>query len=91
MVCFATGRASVYGCKPVPGLKLATNSTMYRRMANDMDINCGAIADGEARVGEMGERIFPMILESASGKHTKSERLGLGDLEFTAWQIGAVM
>jgi len=91
MVCFTTGRGSVYGCKPVPCLKLATNSTMYRRMADDMDINCGAIADGEASVGEMGERIFRMILESASGKHTKSERLGLGDLEFTPWQIGAVM
>jgi len=91
MVCFTTGRGSVYGCKPVPCLKLATNSTMYRRMADDMDINCGAIADGESSVGEMGERIFRMILESASGKQTKSERLGLGDLEFTPWQIGAVM
>lgn len=91
MVCFTTGRGSVYGCKPVPCLKLATNSPMYRRMADDMDINCGAIADGDVDVGEMGERIFRMILESASGKKTKSEQLGLGDLEFTPWQIGAVM
>lgn len=91
MVCFTTGRGSVYGCKPVPCLKLATNSEMYLRMADDMDINCGAIADGEASVGEMGERVFRMILESASGRPTKSEQLGLGDLEFTPWQIGAVM
>jgi altronate hydrolase len=91
MVCFTTGRGSVYGCKPVPCLKLATNSPMYRRLADDMDVNCGAIADGDVDVGEMGERIFRMILESASGKKTKSERLGLGDLEFTPWQIGAVM
>jgi altronate hydrolase len=91
MVCFTTGRGSVFGCKPVPSLKLATNTAMYSRMTDDMDVNCGIILDGEVTIEEMGERIFHLILETASGKKTKSELLGFGDNEFTPWQIGSVM
>jgi altronate hydrolase len=91
IVCFTTGRGSVFGCKPVPSIKLATNTPIYRFMADDMDMNCGAILDGEATIEEMGERIFHLILETASGKKTKSELLGFGDNEFTPWQIGSVM
>jgi altronate hydrolase len=91
IVCFTTGRGSVFGCKPVPSLKLATNTAMYSLMTDDMDVNCGIILDGEATIEEMGERIFHLILETASGKKTKSEWLGFGDNEFTPWQIGSVM
>lgn len=91
VVCFTTGRGSVYGCKPSPSLKLATNSAMYARMDEDMDINCGLVMDGTASIPEMGERIFNRILEVASGSPTKSEALGFGDDEFIPWQIGAVM
>ena len=91
VVCFTTGRGSVYGCKPSPSLKLATNSGMYARMDEDMDINCGLVMDGSASIEEMGERIFQRILEVASGSLTKSEALGFGDDEFIPWQIGAVM
>jgi len=91
IVCFTTGRGSVFGCKPVPSLKLATNTAMYLRMQDDMDINCGAVLDGFATIEEIGERIFNLILDTASGKKTKSELLGFGDNEFTPWQIGAVM
>jgi altronate hydrolase len=91
IICFTTGRGSVFGCKPAPSLKLATNTPLYRRMTDDMDIDCGPIADGLATVEEMGERIFRLVLETASGKKTKSEELGFGDDEFTPWQIGAVM
>jgi altronate hydrolase len=91
MVCFTTGRGSVFGCKPAPSLKLATNTPLYNRMSDDMDINCGPIADGEASIEEMGRRIFELVLETASGKKTKSEELGFGDNEFTPWQLGAVM
>ena len=91
IVCFTTGRGSVFGCKPVPSLKLATNTAMYSRMTDDMDANCGIILDGEATIEEMGEHIFDLILETASGKKTKSELLGFGDNEFTPWQIGSVM
>lgn len=90
MVCFTTGRGSAYGCKPVPSIKLATNSELYRRMHDDMDINCGSILDGEITVEESGREIFEKILKVASGEKTKSEELGYGDNEFTPWQIGAV-
>lgn len=91
IVCFTTGRGSVFGCKPVPSVKLSTNSDTYRRMTDDMDINCGEILDGSASVDEIGELIFARMLEVASGSLTKSEEIGLGDEEFTPWQLGAVM
>jgi arabinonate dehydratase len=91
MIGFTTGRGSVYGCRPVPSIKLATNSDMYNRMKADMDINCGVIIDGGATVEELGAHIFQHILETASGKKSKSELLGMGDHEFVPWQIGAVM
>ncbi|HEX5320959.1 MAG TPA: altronate dehydratase, partial [Stellaceae bacterium] len=91
IICFTTGRGSVFGCKPAPSLKLATNTPLFRRMEDDMDIDCGPIADGEATVAEMGERIFKLLLDTASGAKTKSEILGFGEDEFTPWVLGAVM
>jgi altronate hydrolase len=91
LICFTTGRGSVFGCKPVPSLKLATNTPLFERMSDDMDIDCGPIADGGATIAEMGERIFKLVLETASGKKSKSEELGFGEDEFTPWQLGAVM
>ncbi len=91
MVCFTTGRGSVFGCKPVPVIKLASNTPLYRRMGGDMDIDCGVIGDGEATIEELGERIFRFVLETASGKKTKSETHGIGDDEFVPWLLGAVL
>jgi altronate hydrolase len=91
LVCFTTGRGSVYGCKPAPSIKLATNTPMYRRMEEDMDVNCGVVLDEGVSIEELGERIFERILEVASGSPSKSEALGFGDEEFVPWQIGAVM
>jgi altronate hydrolase len=91
IICFTTGRGSVFGCKPVPSMKLSTNTDTYRRMTDDMDINCGEILDGTATVDEVGERIFNRMIEVASGSSTKSEEIGLGDEEFAPWQLGAVM
>ena len=88
LVCFTTGRGSAFGCKPSPSIKLATNTPMYRKLEEDMDINCGQILDGTASMDEMGEQIFQLILRTASGEKTKSEELGLGDHEFVPWQIG---
>lgn len=88
VVCFTTGRGSAFGCKPSPSIKLATNTPMYRKLEEDMDINCGQILDGTASMDEMGEQIFQLILRTASGDKTKSEELGLGDHEFVPWQIG---
>ncbi len=91
LICFTTGRGSVFGCKPAPSLKLATNTPLYLRMTDDMDIDCGPIADGAASVEEIGRRIFDLVLATASGRKTKSEELGMGEEEFTPWQLGAVM
>jgi altronate dehydratase len=89
--CFTTGRGSVFGSKPVPCLKLATNTTMYDRMTGDMDINCGQVVDGDASIQEMGQQIFDLILATASGEASKSEALGIGDDEFVPWTVGAIL
>ena len=91
MICFTTGRGSCYGNKPVPSIKIASNSAMYHRMQDDMDINCGTIAEGSETVAEAGKRIFDTILTSASGQKTKSEELDIGDAEFAPWQTYAQM
>lgn len=91
VICFTTGRGSVSGFKPAPSLKLATNTPMYERMEEDMDINCGTIVTGDETVEQVGARIFQMILDTASGKHTASELFNYGDNEFVPWQVGAIM
>jgi altronate hydrolase len=91
VMCFTTGRGSAYGNKPCPSIKIATNSALYERQVDDMDINCGTIVDGTASVEEMGKVIFDDVLAVASGKRTKSELFGYGDSEFAPWQIGATM
>ena len=82
-----TGCWYCFGCRPVPSLKLATNTPLYRRMAEDMDINCGEILDGTTDLATMGERIFRAMLEAASGRPTKSEQLGHGEDEFAPWHL----
>jgi altronate hydrolase len=91
LVCFTTGRGSVFGSKPAPSLKLATTTQLYERMGDDMDFNAGTVLDGEATVTELGEALFAQILATASGRVTKSEEFGFGDEEFAPWQLGAVM
>jgi altronate hydrolase len=90
ILCFTTGRGSAYGCKPTPSIKLATNSDIYKRMLDDMDINCGDILDGIG-IEAKGREIFDVMLKVASGEPSKSEQLGYGDNEFVPWQLGAVM
>lgn len=90
LICFTTGRGSAFGCKPTPSIKLATNSDIYARMTEDMDINCGDVLDG-VPLEEKGREIFDLVVRVASGERTKSEELGYGDAEFVPWQIGAVM
>jgi arabinonate dehydratase len=90
ILAFTTGRGSAYGCKPVPSMKLATNSEVYQRMIDDMDVNCGDVLDGVS-IEEKGREIFERLLRVASGERTKSEALGYGDAEFVPWQIGATV
>ncbi|KZD12769.1 UxaA family hydrolase [Oceanibaculum pacificum] len=91
VICFTTGRGSVFGCKPSPSIKLATNSLMYRKLSEDMDVNCGAVLDEGVSIQEMGRQVFELILRVASGEKSKSEAQGFGDAEFIPWQVGAVM
>ena len=88
LICFTTGRGSCFGSYPAPTIKLASNTPMYQRMRDDMDINCGPVIDGEATLDQIGEAIFQEILEVASGKKSKSEALGVGRDEFVPWPIG---
>jgi len=91
LVCFTTGRGSVFGCKPAPSIKLATNTPMFRHIEDDMDVNCGTVLDGDETVQECGQRIFDMMLRVASGERTKSETFDFGAAEFAPWVIGATM
>ncbi len=90
VLVFTTGRGSVFGCKPAPSIKVATNTPMYEHMIDDMDINAGVILNGTP-VEEVGRQIFEEILEVASGKKTKSEINGVGEEEFAPWAIGPVL
>jgi len=90
LIAFTTGRGSAFGYKPVPSVKLATNSELYANMPDDMDMDCGDIVDGVS-IEEKGRAIFRMLVDVASGRPSKSEELGYGDNEFVPWQVGAVM
>ena len=91
LIAFTTGRGSAFGCKPSPSIKLSSNSEIYRRMADDIDVDCGPIALGDATIEEKGAEILDYLLEVASGRRSKSEALGYGGVEFVPWQIGATM
>jgi len=91
MIVFTTGRGSAYGCAPAPSLKLSTNTALWVKQEEDIDLNCGAIVDGETTVPETGERLFKLMLDTASGIKSKSEQHGYGQSEFVPWYLGAVM
>src|SRR4051812_9068268 len=91
MICFTTGRGSAYGCKPAPSLKLATNTPLFVHQEEDMDFNCGTVIDGTETIQQAGARFFQLILDTASGKKTKSEEFGYGEDEFAPWTLGATM
>ena len=91
VLCFTTGRGSAFGCKPVPSIKLATNTPLYNHQTEDMDVNCGEIITGGETLEHCGRRIFDKIFRAASGERSKSEEFGYGDSEFVPWQLGATM
>ncbi|WP_028223957.1 UxaA family hydrolase [Paraburkholderia ferrariae] len=91
LICFTTGRGSVFGSKPVPTIKVATNTELFQRMRPDMDFNAGEIVDGSLSIEDAGTELFRFILEAASGRRTCSEENGIGDREFVPWLRGAIM
>jgi altronate dehydratase len=90
ILAFTTGRGSVFGSKPAPCIKLASNAKLAQWMNEDMDIDCSPILGG-ASISEMGEAIYQRLLAIASGQPSKSEALGFGDNEFVPWNLGAWM
>ncbi len=90
VLVFTTGRGSVLGLKPTPCIKVATNTPLFERMGDDMDLDAGPILEGEP-VESAGRRIFDLVLEVAGGRKTRSERGGVGEEEFAPWQIGPVL
>ncbi|MDP8995622.1 MAG: altronate dehydratase family protein [Pseudomonadota bacterium] len=91
MIVFTTGRGSCFGCRPAPSLKLASNSALYNSMTEDMDVDCGPIVTGGLTIQQSGRDIFELIIETASGRKSKSEEFGYGDNEFVPWHLGAVL
>jgi altronate hydrolase len=91
IVCFTTGRGSAFGFKPVPSIKLASSSALFERLNEDMDINCGTVADGLQTLDEKGAEILEHVIAVASGQPTKSEMLGYGDSEFVPWIVGTML
>ncbi|SOZ40933.1 UxaA family hydrolase [Cupriavidus neocaledonicus] len=90
LICFTTGRGSAYGCAPAPTLKLGTNTALWQRQQEDIDINCGTLIDGLQTIDQLGEEIFQLMLAAASGHRSKSEVHGYGQNEFVPWQVGAI-
>jgi Altronate dehydratase len=91
MICFTTGRGSAYGCTtPSPSLKFATNTALWNRQQDDMDMNCGSVIDGDASIEQLGQQLFQLILDCASGQRSKSELYGYGENEFVPWQLSVI-
>lgn len=91
LIAFTTGRGSCFGSRPTPSIKLSSNTALYRAMEEDMDIDCGTIATGDTTIAAKGREIFDLLIETASGKKTKSELFGYGDNEFVPWHLGATL
>ncbi|WP_102224791.1 UxaA family hydrolase [Acidimangrovimonas sediminis] len=91
LIAFTTGRGSCFGAKPTPSIKLASNSDLARSMPEDIDLDCGGVVEAGTPLAEMGQRIYDLLLDVASGRHTASEEFGYGDNEFVPWKIGAVL
>ncbi|CUJ49025.1 UxaA family hydrolase [Achromobacter kerstersii] len=90
LICFTTGRGSAYGCAPAPSFKLATNTTLWQRQSDDMDLNCGGILDGSQNIADLGEALFKRLIQTASGERSRSEIHGYGQNEFVPWQISVI-
>jgi altronate hydrolase len=91
IICFTTGRGSVFGSRPAPTVKLSSNVTTARRMAGDVDLDCSPIVEQGVPLADMGRQVYDLLLDVASGRQSVSEELGLGGEEMVPWQLGAVL
>jgi len=91
LICFTTGRGSAYGCAPSPSFKLATNTALWQKQSDDMDMNCGQVLEGQQSIAALGKILFQRFLDIASGERSRSECHGYGQQEFVPWQISVVV
>jgi altronate dehydratase len=91
LAVFTTGRGSVFGGKPTPCLKVASNTPLFEHMLNDLDLDAGTILEGRETVTQVGHRIFEHMIATASGQKTRGEIAGLGEDEFVPWILGPVL
>jgi altronate hydrolase len=90
LVVFSTGRGSAFGFKPAPSIKVVSNSMLYRRMLDDMDVNAGRVLEGEA-IEDVAAEFLNLVVAVASGQPSKSEALGIGEEEFCPWPLGGML
>jgi len=90
LILFTTGRGSVFGFKPAPVIKIASNSTIYQHMADDMDLNAGRVLEGET-LQEVADDLLELTIAVASGQPSRSEAQGLGESEFSPWHLGSTL
>jgi altronate hydrolase len=90
LLVFTTGRGSCFGFKPAPSIKLASNSVMFNRMEDDMDVNAGKVLDG-VPLQAVADELLDYMIDVASGKLSKSEAQGIGEEEFQPWNLGGIL
>ena len=90
LVVFTTGRGSAFGFKPSPVVKVCTNSGLYARMSEDMDLDAGRILTGTP-MDELAQELLDLVIAVASGQRSKSEAQGIGEDEFCPWSLGGVL
>jgi altronate hydrolase len=90
LVVFTTGRGSAFGFRPAPVIKVCTNSTVYARMPDDMDLNAGRVLDGES-MPAIAQELLDLVVAVASGQPSKSEAQGIGEAEFCPWGMGGIL
>ncbi len=78
MHVFTTGRGTPYGLAMVPVIKVSSRTALANRWSDLIDLDAGTIATGDATIEQVGEALFHLILEVASGRHqTHADRHGL--------------
>lgn len=90
LVLFTTGRGSAFGFRPAPSIKIASHSTMFNRMIDDMDFNAGRILDGE-KIEDLAGELLELLIAVAAGRPSKSETQGIGEAEFNPWHLGETL
>ena len=86
VVVFTTGRGTTIGNAIAPVIKLASNTPIFERMRNDLDLSAGGVIDGTETIDEVGRRVFDEICRVAGGVPAKAEEHKHREFQFWAEQ-----